>query len=587
MLLNLNKLIDSEIFISHHILEKYFQSRVNSFVIFEEIAEDDGFTPCSLIFFPKNSGGKVTFEYLARLNALTCYGVFFEDDNEICKIRQWASQLKFPILELSSRITISQAIEQCYRLAYGEPLELASESLRIMNRLVNLIIASKGSSEGVIKSAMELLSCPVAYATADFLLQGVPTIPPECLFQIPFLQEKTVFEWEHALYGFDFSSSRNYPCLAIGLDDNKIGGYLFQNEYTKNLHLQTYIFPIRDASVNYGYLILATDDKFDILPVEKGIIIQQVQIILRLEISKSAEVAQAINRYYDFILDELIESENSDFEKLMRKYSLAQKTIYDTYYVILAGRSQPKISTSPFHELLTSQQFNLLYSKISDLFGNINFFIFERRDFIVLFIPGQFKAKQSLIDILEAHFRNLFKGNLDGIGISNTVSKKELRKAYYQAKKALTISSNFSDKRPFRYNELGVMEYFFDHEENIDFGPLLDVHEEYLKPVQIYDDQHGTDLLNTLSTYIKCCSSTSAICAELFIHKNTLYSRLNKISQILGKDLSDSDVIFHVTLALKVRMMLNAGLLESDQPPDLLQKQIAMLEENELSNNQN
>lgn len=114
MLLNLNKLIDSEIFISHHILEKYFQSRVNSFVIFEEIAEDDGFTPCSLIFFPKNSGGKVTFEYLARLNALTCYGVFFEDDNEICKIRQWASQLKFPILELSSRITISQAIEQCY-----------------------------------------------------------------------------------------------------------------------------------------------------------------------------------------------------------------------------------------------------------------------------------------------------------------------------------------------------------------------------------------------------------------------------------------------------------------------------------------
>ena len=113
----------------------------------------------------------------------------------------------------------------------------------------------------------------------------------------------------------------------------------------------------------------------------------------------------------------------------------------------------------------------------------------------------------------------------------------------------------------------------------------FDVHEEYLKPVLIYDEQHGTDLLQTLSAYIKYCSSTSAICAELFIHKNTLYSRLNKISHILKKDLSDSDVIFHITLALKVRMMLNAGLLKSDLPPDYLQVQAARQEMEQQNNN--
>ncbi|MGN0713326.1 MAG: PucR family transcriptional regulator [Anaerovoracaceae bacterium] len=587
MLLTLEKLIDSEIFTACHVPADDIQAGVNRFVFFEESGGNNGFTPCSLIFFPKETGRFVTLEFLTQLREMSCYGAFYETDSAIFDIRQWSEQLAFPYLELSERLTVSQAIEQCYGIAYGEPLELASESLRIMNKLVNEITTQKSTNEGIVQTAMELLQWPVAYATTDFLLQKVPHIPPEYLFQMPFSSEDTSFEWEHALYGFDFSSSRNYPCLAIGLDETKIGGFLFQNSYTKKRKLHTFIFPIRDAAVNYGYLIVATDENIDIIPPEKGIIIQQIQVVLRLEVSKSAEVAQVINRYYDFILDELIESENIDFEKLMRKYSLAQKTIFDTYYVILVGRSRPDTSTSPFHELLTSQQFNLLYSKIANLFENINFFIFERRDFIVLFIPGQFEADQKLMDMLTNLFREFFKFNLEGIGISNTVSKKELRKAYFQAKKALSVSRDFSDKRPFRYSELGVMEYFFDHEENIDFGPLLDVHEEYLKPVQIYDEQHGTDLLQTLSTYIKCCSSTSAICAELFIHKNTLYSRLNKISQILGKDLSDSDVIFHITLALKVRMMLKAGLLESDQPPDLLQKKIAMQEEKESLESQN
>lgn len=585
MLLTLEKLIEAGIFTHHNVSSDKRGAGVNHFAFFEANGGEEEFASCSLVFFPKGAGEKVTFGFMKKMQGISCYGVFYETDENIDAIRTWAEMLSFSVLELPDNELISRAIERCYGIAYGEPLELASASLRILNRLVNEAISSKDGDDGLIKTVMELLECPVSYATSDFLLQKVPAIPSEYLFQKPFYAEDVSFEWELALYGFNFSSSRWYPCLAIGLDDTKIGGYIYQNEYTRKKGMQVRIFPIRDTEVNYGYLIVAVDANTEIISVSKGIVIQQVQVLLRMEISKSAEVAQTINRYYDFILDELIESETTDFEQLMKKYSLVQKTIYDTYYVILVGRAQVDSSVSPFHELLTSQQFNLLYSRVSSILNNTNFFIFERRDYIVLFIPGQMTSDGELLQTLYRMFRDFFKNNLEGIGISNMVSKKEVKKAYFQAKKALSISKDFSDKRPFRYNELGVLEYFFNHEEEIDFGPLLDVHEEYLKPVLIYDEQHGTDLLQTLSTYIKHCSSTSAICAELFIHKNTLYSRLNKISHILKKDLSDSDVIFHITLALKVRMMLNAGLLKSDLPPDYLQVQAARQEMEQQNNN--
>ncbi|MBR5488749.1 MAG: helix-turn-helix domain-containing protein, partial [Firmicutes bacterium] len=69
------------------------------------------------------------------------------------------------------------------------------------------------------------------------------------------------------------------------------------------------------------------------------------------------------------------------------------------------------------------------------------------------------------------------------------------------------------------------------------------------------------DLLSTLSEYIFCCSATSAICEKLHIHKNTLYSRLSKISALINHDFSDSDVLFHANLGLKVHTLILTGIL--------------------------
>lgn len=60
------------------------------------------------------------------------------------------------------------------------------------------------------------------------------------------------------------------------------------------------------------------------------------------------------------------------------------------------------------------------------------------------------------------------------------------------------------------------------------------------------------DLMQTLLCYIKYDRNAKRTAEELFLHPNTMHYRLNKIQAILNRDLSRSDDLFDVMLALKL-----------------------------------
>ena len=334
------------------------------------------------------------------------------------------------------------------------------------------------------------------------------------------------------------------------------------------IRCRIFIFPIVDEGNCYGYLLLSLDERTDTLSPERSIKIQQILAIMKFEIIKSDEIAHTVNRYYDFLLDELVESEQTDFRKLMQKYGLVQKVIYDEYYVLIAGRTPQSTSDTFFHELLTSQQFNALYDHLVNALGTINFFLFERKDYIVTLLPKQLvsRGKPDFERVISL-FREFLQEQYNGVGISGIVPTERVRQGYLQALKALAISQHSLNKASCYYDELGILRFFFDRSNQVDFAPLLQVYQEYIQPITDYDSRHSGDLLPTLTAYITCCASPSAICNLLYIHKNTLYARLNKISQILEKDLSDSETVFNLSLGLKIQTLIQAGILDRDLDP--------------------
>lgn len=76
------------------------------------------------------------------------------------------------------------------------------------------------------------------------------------------------------------------------------------------------------------------------------------------------------------------------------------------------------------------------------------------------------------------------------------------------------------------------------------FSPLIRLLEE--------DEREGTELTSTLWRYLQNPAHPADVAAELFIHKNTLYYRLDKIRQIMGCDFKDAETIANIQLTFHI-----------------------------------
>ena len=72
-----------------------------------------------------------------------------------------------------------------------------------------------------------------------------------------------------------------------------------------------------------------------------------------------------------------------------------------------------------------------------------------------------------------------------------------------------------------------------------------------------YDRENQTDLMNTLYEYLDCSQNTQLAAERLFIHKNTLLYRLNKIRSIIDNDLTYSWDLLLLSLSFRILILLD------------------------------
>lgn len=67
-----------------------------------------------------------------------------------------------------------------------------------------------------------------------------------------------------------------------------------------------------------------------------------------------------------------------------------------------------------------------------------------------------------------------------------------------------------------------------------------------------YDRANGSSLVDTLYEYLKDSKNPKAVYEKLYIHKNTLYYRLDKIKQIMGVNYEAADVQMKINLTFAI-----------------------------------
>ena len=124
------------------------------------------------------------------------------------------------------------------------------------------------------------------------------------------------------------------------------------------------------------------------------------------------------------------------------------------------------------------------------------------------------------------------------------------RDSFRQAGQALEMARRFEESKALYFPDLSVYRLLFQFEHNPE---LIAFQEEILGPLLAYEG--GRELLLTLESYFEHNGNMTQTAEALFIHRNTLIYRLERIAKIADLDLDKPETRLAVQLALHISRM--------------------------------
>lgn len=129
-----------------------------------------------------------------------------------------------------------------------------------------------------------------------------------------------------------------------------------------------------------------------------------------------------------------------------------------------------------------------------------------------------------------------------------------IRRSHQDARQSLTLGRRlYGSGHVTDYDELGIYRLILAAEN---LPEIRTFHDESLASLIDYDRVHNSNLVQTLEAFFQANCSPKEASSILQVHRNTVLYRLERIADITGQNLDDSDVRLRLHLALYVRTAL-------------------------------
>ncbi len=138
---------------------------------------------------------------------------------------------------------------------------------------------------------------------------------------------------------------------------------------------------------------------------------------------------------------------------------------------------------------------------------------------------------------------------LCGLG-SPTNDISEWRSSFRQAGQSLELSRRFREQNPLQYPNISVYRLLIQLEHSPE---LIAFQEEMLGA--LLASEGARELIHTLQVYFEHNGNLSQAAEALFVHRNTLIYRMERIASITGADLDDPETRLAMQLALHIYRM--------------------------------
>jgi purine catabolism regulator len=145
------------------------------------------------------------------------------------------------------------------------------------------------------------------------------------------------------------------------------------------------------------------------------------------------------------------------------------------------------------------------------------------------------------------------------VGVSRRVRASMLHRAFSEAQTAQQLGPTTDNGPVHHYDDLVLHRLLVPL---LHAGPeLSNFVESELGELVTYDDEHHSELVRTLDAYLQSNGSKAATADTLYLQRRSVYYRLTRIEQLLGRSIDVADHRVRLYLALRARELLEARAL--------------------------
>jgi len=324
--------------------------------------------------------------------------------------------------------------------------------------------------------------------------------------------------------------------------------YVLQN----TLEVQKFYFSIHSKKSFFGYMVVDYPLHSPIAPVLETA--ETLKTSCALLFSRKNKVMD-MKEYYlqEYITDLLVWNFRSD-EIAIRKGLEVDINIYgkNVMMTVNINAFQQGISAEKSQSLIDYIKKNILpYIKEVVYFYNRENIVIYRSDVIIILLEDQKytldlrKIGEKILTLFE------FSNTTVSIGISNHFEYiNQIPEAYERSFQSAILGRNY-------YGENHITTYpevWFLHQirgMRKDPAALL-MSQRFLEPLTQYDAEQNTNLTDTLYQLIHSNQEISELSQKLFVHRNTLLYRKNKIIEILGYSPFEMPHIINFIMAFEI-----------------------------------
>jgi PucR family transcriptional regulator, purine catabolism regulatory protein len=211
----------------------------------------------------------------------------------------------------------------------------------------------------------------------------------------------------------------------------------------------------------------------------------------------------------------------------------------------------------------------LLFRSVFERNGLAVFSVEKRKEIIFILLNNSPKKslkeriKKAIESIKDSEFLKKQTSAKIFIGAGQFIGNLgDLHKSYHTARETLHIQHKLTQNEIYYfYEDLHLYRLISLMSKHMDLQELA---LEYLQPVIQYDQEYNSKLLETLKSYLECNGSKQETSKKLFIVRQTLYHRIQKLENLLGNDFMTHEK----RIAIEFMLLVNDYLADSQQPKE-------------------